>query len=322
MKTWILRLTAIALTAATFLSHASAQSYPEKTVRLIVPWPAGGAADGVGRQIAQALTSSLGKSVYVENIPGAGGNIGTQKFVSLPADGYALYLATSSTNVANPYLYKKLGFEPIKDFAPIALVATIPSVLVVPAASPYRTPQDIVAAAKAKPAGLSYGSGGTGASAHLAGELFKSITKIDAVHVPYKGSGPAITDVMAGQLDYMFDTGAFPYIKGGKVRALAVAAEKRSALLPDVPTFEELGIEGMQMNAWYGVAAPAGTPRPIIDRLNGALSDALKSGELAQRLTDLGADIRGGTPEEFSGFWKSELDRYAGLVKLTGAKLD
>jgi tripartite-type tricarboxylate transporter receptor subunit TctC len=127
---------------------------------------------------------------------------------------------------------------------------------------------------------------------------------------------------MAGQLDYMFDTGAFPYIKGGKVRALAVAAEKRSALLPDVPTFEELGIEGMQMNAWYGVAAPAGTPRPIIDRLNGALSDALKSGELAQRLTEIGADLRGGTPEGFSAFWKSELDRYAGLVKLTGAKLD
>jgi tripartite-type tricarboxylate transporter receptor subunit TctC len=224
--------------------------------------------------------------------------------------------------VANPYLYKKTGFDAIKDFTPVASVALIPSVLVVPSASPFKTPQDIIAAAKAKPGKLSYGSGGVGASAHLAGELFKSIANIDVTHVPYKGSGPALTDVMGGQLDFMFDTGAFPHIKGGKIRALAVAADKRQPLIPDVPTFEELGIKGMIMNAWYGVAAPAGTPAPIVARINQAVNQSLKSGELAKRLADIGAEVRGGTPEDFSKFWRSELARYEGLVKLTGATLD
>ncbi len=177
-----------------------------------------------------------------------------------PPDGYTLLLATSSTNSANPYLYKKTGFDPIKDFTPVASLAVIPSVMIVAAASPYKTPADIVKAAKAQPGKLSYGSGGVGNSAHLAGELFKSIAGIDVVHVPYKGSAPALTDVMAGQLDYMLDTGAYGQIKGGKIRAIAVASAKRHPALPSVPTFEELGIKGMTMNAWYGLAAPAGTP--------------------------------------------------------------
>ena len=322
MKTVTIRLAVLALAGAALVPPAAAQTYPDKSVRMVVPWPAGGAADAVGRLIAQSLTTQLGKTVYVENVAGAGGNIGTQQFVRAPADGYTLYLATSSTNVANPHLYNKVGFEPVKDFTPIVLVASIPSVLVVPAASPFKNPQAIIAAAKAAPGKLSYGSGGTGASAHLAGELFKSVARISATHIPYKGSGPAMTDVMGGQLDFMFDTGAFPYIKGGKVRALAVAAEKRSPLLPDVPTFDEIGIKGMRMNAWYGVAAPAGTPAAVIERVNAALNQALTSGELVGRLSDIGAEVRGGTAAQFSAFWKSELDRYAGLVKLTGAKLD
>ena len=224
------RLLTILLAAACVAPAAQAQTYPDKTIRLIVPWPAGGGADAVGRAVAQALTTELGKTVYVENVAGAGGNIGTQQFIRSAPDGYTLLLATSSTNVANPYLYKKTGFDPIKDFTPVASVALIPSVLVVPSASPFKTPQDIIAAAKAKPGKLSYGSGGMGASAHLAGELFKSIAKIDVTHVPYKGSGPALTDVMGGQLDFMFDTGAFSHIKGGKIRALAVAADKRQPL--------------------------------------------------------------------------------------------
>lgn len=190
-------------------------------------------------------------------------------------------LATSSTNAANPHLYKKIGFDPIKDFTPVAAVALIPSVLVVPAASPYKSPKDLIAAAKASPGKLSYGSGGVGASAHLAGELFKSVAKIDITHVPYKGSGPALTDVMGGQLDLMFDTGAFPHIKGGKIRALAVAADKRQAPIPDVPTFDELGIKGMVMNAWYGVAAPAGTSPAVVAKVHAAIDKALKSGDLA-----------------------------------------
>jgi tripartite-type tricarboxylate transporter receptor subunit TctC len=316
------RLLTILLAAACVAPAAQAQTYPDKTIRLIVPWPAGGGADAVGRAVAHALTTELGKTVYVENVAGAGGNIGTQQFIRSAPDGYTLLLATSSTNVANPYLYKKTGFDAIKDFTPVASVALIPSVLVVPSASPFKTPQDIIAAAKAKPGGLSYGSGGVGASAHLGGELFKSLAKIDVTHVPYKGSGPALTDVMGGQLDFMFDTGAFSHIKGGKIRALAVAADKRQPLIPDVPTFEELGIKGMIMNAWYGVAAPAGTPAPIVARINQAVNQSLKSGELAKRLTDIGAEVRGGTPEDFSKFWRSELVRYEGLVKLTGATLD
>lgn len=315
-------LTTLALAALVSLSPAHAGDYPEKPVRLVVPWPAGGAADAVGRAVAQALTTEFGQSVFVENIAGAGGNIGTVHFVRSKPDGYSLYLATSSTNVANPYLYARTGFDPIKDFVPIISIAVIPSIMVVPATSPFKSPKDVVAAAKSKPGSLSYGSGGVGASAHLGGELFKSVAGIDVVHVPYKGSGPAITDVMGGQLSYMFDTGAIPYIKGGKVRPIAIAAPRRLALLPDVPTFEELGIKGMQMNAWYGVAAPVGTPAPIADRINGALNKALKSGPLSQQLVNLGAEVKGGTPAAFIDFWKSELVRYEGLVKLTGAKIE
>jgi tripartite-type tricarboxylate transporter receptor subunit TctC len=304
------------------LTTAQAQTYPDKSIRLIVPWPAGGAADAVGRAVAASLTTELGKTVYVENVAGAGGNIGTQQFIRSTADGYTLLLATSSTNSANPYLYKKTGFEPVKDFSPVASLAVIPSVLVVPANSPYKSPKDVVAAAKASPGKLSYGSGGVGASAHLAGELFKSVAKIDITHVPYKGSGPALTDVMGGQLDLMFDTGAFPHIKGGKIRALAVAADKRSPMIPDVPTFDELGIKGMIMNAWYGLAAPAGTPPVVVMSVNAAVNQALKSGDLSKRLVDIGAEVRAGSPDEFSKFWRSELARYEGLVKLTGATLD
>lgn len=304
------------------LSTAHAQAYPEKPIRLVVPWPAGGGADAVGRAVAQALTLELGKSVFVENIAGAGGNIGTQQFARSAPDGYTLLLATSSTNVANPYLYKKVGFDPIKDFTPVASVAMLSSVLVVPTSSPFKSPKDIIAAAQAAPGTLLYGSGGVGASAHLAGELFNSVSKIDITHVPYKGSGPALTDVMGGQINMMFDTGAFPHIKGGKIRALAVAAEKRHPLIPDVPTFEELGIKGMIMNAWYGVAAPAGTPAAVVAKVNQAVEHALKSGELSKRLTDIGAEVRSGTPEAFATFWRNELVRYEKLVKLTGASLD
>lgn len=304
------------------LPLAHAQAYPDKAIRFVVPWPAGGAADAVGRLVAQALTTQLGQTVYVENIAGAGGNIGTSQFVRAKPDGYTLYLATSSTNAASPHLYKRTGFEPVKDFTPVASVAAIPSILVVPAASPFKTPRDVIEAAKARPGKLSYGSGGVGASAHLAGELFKSVAGIDVIHVPYKGSGPAISDVMAGQLSYMFDTGAVPYIRGGKVRALAVAADKRLPLFPEVPTFAELGIKGMQMNAWYGIAAPAGTPAPVVTRVNAAINSALASGELPKQLANIGAEVRTGTPGEFSRFWNAELKRYETLVKLTGATLD
>lgn len=285
-KRIFLGLCASAVALATTLSApaAFAQAYPQKPIRLIVPWPAGGASDSVGRAVAEALRVQLGQSVIVDNIAGAGGNIGTQQFIRQPHDGYTLLLATSSTNSANPYLYKRTGFDPIKDFTPVASLAVIPSVMVVAAASPYKTPADIVSAARAKPGSLSYGSGGVGNSAHLAGELFKSVARIDAIHVPYKGSSPALTDVMAGQIDYMLDTGAYGQIKGGKIRAIAVASDKRHSMLPGVPTFDELGIKGMHMNAWYGLAAPAGTPSAVVDRLNAAVQTAFRTGDLGKRL--------------------------------------
>ena len=319
----LLRMGATAILAtACALGSAQAQNYPEKSIRIVVPWPAGGAADAVGRAVAQALTTELGKTVFVENVAGAGGNIGTQQFIRSAPDGYTLLLATSSTNAANPHLYKKTGFDAIKDFVPVASVAVIPSVLVVPASSKFNTPGDLVAAAKANPGKLSYGSGGVGASAHLAGELFKSLTKTDITHVPYKGSGPALTDVMGGQLDFMFDTGAFPHVKGGKVRALGIAADRRSPSLPDVPTLSEVGLKGMIMNAWYGVAAPAGTPTSVVTRVNAAINQSLKSGELTKRLQDIGGEVRSGSSTEFAAFWSAELARYEGIVKLTGASLD
>lgn len=313
---------AVALAATLSAPAALAQAYPQKPIRLIVPWPAGGATDSVGRAVAEALRVQLGQSVIVDNIAGAGGNIGTQQFIRQPHDGYTLLLATSSTNSANPYLYKRTGFDPVKDFTPVASLAVIPSVMVVAAASPYKTPADVVSAARAKPGALSYGSGGVGNSAHLAGELFKSVARIDTIHVPYKGSSPALTDVMAGQLDYMLDTGAYGQIKGGKIRAIAVASDKRHPMLPGVPTFDELGIKGMHMNAWYGLAAPAGTSAAVVERLNAAVQTAFKSGDLSKRLADIGAEVRPGDAASFAAFWKSELERYAGLVKLTGASLD
>ncbi|MDM0037732.1 tripartite tricarboxylate transporter substrate binding protein [Variovorax sp. J22G21] len=317
-----LKLCAVGFALAAVGHAAIAQTYPQKPIRLIVPWPAGGATDAVGRALAEALRVQLGQSVIVDNVAGAGGNIGTQQFIRQPADGYTLLLATSSTNSANPYLYKKTGFDPVKDFTPVASLAVIPSVMIVAAGSPYKAPADIIKAAKATPGKLSYGSGGVGNSAHLAGELFKSVAGIDVIHVPYKGSSPALTDVMAGQLDYMLDTGAYGQIKGGKIRAIAVASNRRHPMLPSVPTFEELGIKGMAMNAWYGLAAPANTPPAVVERLNAAVQASFKAGDLGKRLADIGAEVRPGDAASFSSFWKSELDRYAGLVKLTGATLD
>lgn len=321
-KRTLIKRCAVGIALGMLGTVALAQAYPNKPIRLIVPWPAGGAADAVGRAVAEGLRTELGQSVIVDNIAGAGGNIGTQQFIRQPADGHTLLLATSSTNSANPYLYKKTGFDPLKDFVPVASLGVIPSVMVVAAASPFQSPRDIVKAAGAAPGKLSYASGGVGNSAHLAGELFKSIAKIDVIHVPYKGSSPALTDVMAGQVDYMLDTGAYGQIKGGKIRAIAVASDKRHPMLPSVPTFDELGVKGMTMNAWYGIAAPAGTPVPVVERVNAAVRAAFKSGELGKRLTDLGAELRPSDAASFAAFWKSELDRYAALVKLTGATLD
>jgi tripartite-type tricarboxylate transporter receptor subunit TctC len=240
-----------------------AQGYPEKPIKLVVTWPPGGSADAIGRLVAGALGASLGQTVYVENAAGASGNIGTAQFARSQPDGYTLLLATSTTNSASPALFTKIAFHPVDDFVPISPVALSPSILIVSATSPYKSPKDIVAAAKTNPGKVTYGSGGNGNSGHLSAELFKSVVKIEAQHVPYKGNSPAMVDLMGGQIDFMFDNGAVPYIQGGKVRGLAVAAEKRLTAVPDIPTFAELGWPGVQLST---LVRPGGPQRHAAGR--------------------------------------------------------
>lgn len=316
-------LTGLLLAALAQLPFAaSAETYPDKTVKLIVPWPAGGSADTIGRLVAAALGTELGTSIFVDNIAGASGTIGTQQAVHAQADGYTLLLATSSANASAPFLMKKVGFDPIKDFRPIGLVASAPSIMVVNVNSRFKSPKDVVEEAKKHPGRLSYGSGGNGNSGHLSGELFKSVAKISAVHIPYKGNTPAMVDLMGGQIDYMFDNGAIPMIKAGKVRALAVASDKRLQALPELPTFGELGLKGVVLDTWFGIAAPANTPAPVVAKISAALRAALAKPETAKRLMDMGAEVRSDTPEEFNAYWKKELTRYQALIKLSGATLE
>jgi tripartite-type tricarboxylate transporter receptor subunit TctC len=230
-------------------------------------------------------------------------------------------MASLSPHAVNPHLYDNLGFDPIKDFAPVALVYTVPSFLVVPAASPAKTPQDLVALAKAQPGKLNFGSGGAGSSQHLFGVMFNTATKIDSLHVPYKGTSPAEAALVAGEVDYMLDPPTcLPFVEAGRLRALAVAAPTRSSALPNVPTLDELGIRNVHTLTYYGVAAPAGTPKEIVDRLNAEINAILKSDETRARLTKLAAEPGSGSPEDFRRFMESELKRYGEIVRISGAK--
>jgi tripartite-type tricarboxylate transporter receptor subunit TctC len=314
----------LAIGAMTVLASttAYAQGYPNQVIRLVVPWPPGGATDAIGRVIAQSLTEKLGQMVIVENKPGAGGNIGTEQFVRTKPDGHTLLMATSSTNAANPHLYSRLGFNPAKDFAPVAFVASVPNILVVPADSPSNSAADLLALVRAKPGTINYASAGVGSSQHLAGAMLKSAAKIDIMHVPYKGSGPAALDLVAGHVDMMLDTGSMPHIRGQKLKPLAVASKSRLAMLPNVPTFDEVGVRGMYASAWYGVMAPAGTPQPIIDRLNAEINKALQEPKTKKLLLDLGAEIGTGSSQKFADFVNTEIKRYGDIVKLSGAKLE
>ena len=302
---------------------ATAQNYPTKPITLIVPWPPGGNADNVGRFVGRSLAKELGQPVVINNVPGSAGNIGTQQFVRARADGYTLLLASSSTNAANPNLYPNTGFHPINDFAPIGRISSTPSLLLVPAGSRWKTMDELVKAARSEPGKLTFGSGGNGQSGHLAGELFKYTAKVDVLHVPFKGGAPAKMALMAGTIDFMFETGAVPDVKGGKVRALAVTSEKRLTYLPEVPTTAEVGYKDLRISTWLGIAAPAGTPPEIVARINAALNASLKTPELRQSIEQIGGLPGDGvTPEEFSRFWASEIARYGELIKLSGAKLD
>lgn len=293
-------------------------AYPDKSIKFLVPWPPGGATDQVARLLAIPLTKELGVSVFVENKGGAGGNIGTQAFLQDKPDGYSMLMATSSTNAAGPHLFANQGFDAAKDFTPVVLVCTIPNIMVVPSVSPWNSLKDLMNDAKQNPGKFTYGSAGIGASQHLAGAQFKTVTGLDIRHVPYKGSGPAALDLMAGHIDMMLDTGSLNNIKGGKLKALGVASEKRIPELPNVPTMRESGVP-MVANAWYGVMLPAGAPKELTEKLNAAFNKVLNDPEVKRSLQSIGAQVDGGSVAEFTRFSQSEIKRYEGIVKMSGA---
>ena len=305
-------------TLFTILSLSAAAAYPDKSIKFLVPWPPGGATDQVARILVQPLTKELGISVFVENKGGAGGNIGTQAFLQDKPDGYSILMAKSSTNAAGPHLFANQGFDAAKDFTPVVLVCTIPNIMVVPASSTWNSLKDLMADAKQNPGKFTYGSAGIGASQHLAGAQFKTVTGLDIRHVPYKGSGPAAVDLMAGHIDMMLDTGSMANIKGGKLKALGVASEKRIPELPNVPTMKEAGAP-MVANAWYGVMLPAGAPKDVADKLNAAFNKVLKDPEVRKNLQSIGAQVDGGSVADFTKFSQSEIKRYEGIVKMSGA---
>ncbi len=311
-----LRLMFAILLSAVALNTVAA--YPDKSIKFLVPWPPGGATDQVARILAIPLTKELGVSIFVENKGGAGGNIGTQAFVQDKPDGYSILMATSSTNAAGPHLFANQGFDAAKDFTPVVLVCTIPNIMVVPEASPWNSMKDLISDAKQNPGKFTYGSAGIGASQHLAGAQFKTVTGLDIRHVPYKGSGPAALDLMAGHIDMMLDTGSLNNIKASKLKALGIAADKRIPELPNVPTMKEVGVP-MVANAWYGVMLPAGAPKDITEKLNAAFNKVLKDPEVRKSLQGIGAQVDGGSVADFTKFSQSEIKRYEGIVKMSGA---
>jgi len=304
-------------------AHAAAVGrFPSRPLRLIVPFVPGGPTDIVGRLIAQRLAESLGQSVIVDNRGGAGGNIGTDIMVRAAADGHTLALCFRSTLVTNPILMKDTPYDPLKDIALVTLALDIPYLLLVPSSSPAKSVSELIAAAKAKPGELAVGSAGVGSTSHLALELFASTAGVKLVHVPYKGSAPAVTDLMAGQLQAVFEAvaAALPHVRAGKVKALAIATLKRSALTPDIPTFTESGVPGYEMYTWHGVCAPGRTPRPTIDRLHREIVSALDSPEARARLAAIGAEPIGKGPEAFRQFVEQESVTWRRLLREMGTR--
>ena len=312
--------TAAALAA--FSAAAYAQSYPSKPIRMVVPFAAGGPTDVYARSVGQELSRILGQPVIVDNKPGAGGNLGADLVAKSAPDGYNIVLGAVGAFAVNMTLYPKMPYDVLRDFAPVSLIAIVPMVLVVNPTVPVKTPNDLVELAKAQPGKLSYGSAGSGTSVHMATEMFKAMTGVDMVHVPYKGTAPAVNDLMGGQIQLMFSdaTTAIPHVKSGKLRA--VAATRRVEAMPEVPTFAERGYAAYDPSVWYGVFAPAATPRDIVMKLNGAVAKSLQAPEVKERLVGLGAQPVSNTPEEFTEFVRAEIARWGTVVKASGARVD
>jgi tripartite-type tricarboxylate transporter receptor subunit TctC len=319
-----LQRAALAALLTVCVSGAWAQAYPTKPIRLVVPFPAGGTTDILAREVGQRLSVTLGQPIVIDNRPGAAGNIGADLVAKSAADGYTLLMGTVGTHAINASLYAKMPYDHVKDFAPVILVAGVPNVLEVNPALPVNSVADLIKLAKAKPGQINFASSGSGTSIHLSGELFKTMAGVDMTHVPYKGSAPAITDLIGGQVQVMFDNlpSSLQFIKAGKLRAIAVTSAKRAAALPDVPTIAESGLPGFEASSWFGIVAPAGTPPAIIARINGDVDQWLQSSEAKEKLLAQGAIPAGGTPEQFAAHIRAETEKWAKVVKASGAKVD
>ena len=316
----------IGVAGIAFAAAAGAQTadYPTKPIRLVVPFPPGGATDLIARAVAQKLGETWGQSVVVDNRPGAGGNIGTELVARSAPDGYTLEMGTVGTHAINASLYAKLPYDHVKDFAPVILVAGVPNVLVVNPAVPVSSVQELIAYAKANPGKLNFASSGSGTSIHLSGELFKVMTGVQITHIPYKGSAPALQDLLGGQVQMMFDNlpPSLPQIKAGRLRALAVTSATRAPALPDVPTIAESGLPGFEASSWFGILAPAGTPPAIIAKINGEVAKWLTTPEGKEKLAAIGANAGGGSPDDFARHIQAETAKWAKVVKASGAKVD
>ena len=319
----ILRWLGTLMIAALMPAVALADTYPSKPIRIIVPFAAGGAVDVVARAVGQRMSEQMGNPVIVEDKPGASANLGAEYVAKADADGYTILLGANGL-ATNMTLFRHLGFDTARDFAPIARVGYAPLVLVVEASSPAKNLKDLIGMAKAKPGALTYGSAGNGGSGHLATELLKLTTKIDALHVPYKGGAPAMTDLLGGRISFMLNNPVevLAQVKAGKLRALAVASEKRIAMLPDVPTFSEAGVPGYTASVWWGFVAPVKTPKPIVEKLGAEVLKALENDAVKEKLAHLGAIVDPAGPEAFGKFLKQEIDKWAGVINATGIHAD
>jgi len=317
------------LTLSLLSGSVAAQAYPSRPVRIVVPFPAAGTTDIIARLIGTELQRAWGQAVVVENRAGAGGTIGTEVVAKSPNDGYTLLMGTVGTQAINLPLYaqnhNKLPYHPLNDFVPITNVAAVPNVMVVPASLPVNNVKEFIALARSRPGGLNMASSGNGTSIHLTGELFKSLTQTFMVHLPYRGSAPALQDMLGGSTQVMFDnlTSSLPHIRSGKLKALAVTSTVRSPALPNVPTMEEAAdLKGFDATAWFGLLAPAGTSREIVNKIRGDVAKALESNEMRERFAGQGALPIGDTPEQFTAYIRSEIEKWTQVVKFSGAKID
>ncbi|HLQ24734.1 MAG TPA: tripartite tricarboxylate transporter substrate binding protein [Acidiferrobacterales bacterium] len=324
MKTTRMLGCMIAMLLAGAALGAQAENYPSKPIKMIVPFSVGGTTDILARIIGQELTKAWGQQVIIDNRPGAGGNIGADLVAKSAPDGYTLVMGTVGTHAINASLYKKMPYDTVKDFAPITLVAAVPNVLVVHPAVPAKSVKELIEYAKANPGKLSFASSGNGTSVHLSGELFKAMAGVSMTHIPYKGSAPAIIDLMGGQVQLMFDNmpTALPHVKAGRLRALAVTSAKRSPAMPDLPTIAEAGVAGYEAESWFGVLAPAGTPSAIVTKLNGEIVRILGLPEIKERLLSQGAEPVGNSPEQFAAHITAEMAKWGNVVKASGAQVD